>query len=275
MAHVLIEEGLTLSREIHFKWGLAFLLGLSGLIALWQGNEYAASALLKEALLMRGEVGDRRDIRWGLYCLGWVAFAHWDVVIADTMYKKVLKILQQLDDPELQALCLEGWGSVIVSQQVGGRTEGAPFVDRQAQETATRWVVQLWGMAEACREVSDMPLLPGAHPAYEQAVVAACTQLGERAFATAWAQGRVMTAEQALAARALAAKPVASYPDGLTVREVEVLRLLAQGLTNAQIAEALIISSRTVNSHLTAIYQKIHVTTRAAATRYAMENNLL
>ncbi len=70
-------------------------------------------------------------------------------------------------------------------------------------------------------------------------------------------------------------KPAATYPDGLTAREVEVLRLVAQGLTDAQIAEQLVISPRTVNNHLTSIYSKIQVSTRTAATRYAMEHQLV
>ncbi len=65
------------------------------------------------------------------------------------------------------------------------------------------------------------------------------------------------------------------YPDGLTAREVEVLRLVAQGLTDAQIAEQLVISPRTVNNHLTSIYSKIQVSSRAAATRYAMEHQFI
>jgi DNA-binding NarL/FixJ family response regulator len=54
-----------------------------------------------------------------------------------------------------------------------------------------------------------------------------------------------------------------------------VLHLLAQGLTDAQIAEKLIISPRTVNTHLTAIYGKIQVSSRSAATRYSIEHHLL
>jgi DNA-binding NarL/FixJ family response regulator len=56
---------------------------------------------------------------------------------------------------------------------------------------------------------------------------------------------------------------------------VEVLRLVAQGLTNEQVAEQLVISPRTVNTHLTSIYGKIGVTTRSAATRYAVEHRLV
>ena len=65
------------------------------------------------------------------------------------------------------------------------------------------------------------------------------------------------------------------YPDGLTAREVDVLRLVAQGWTDAQIAEELVISTRTVNAHLTSIYRKIRVSSRHAATHYALTQHLV
>jgi DNA-binding CsgD family transcriptional regulator len=61
---------------------------------------------------------------------------------------------------------------------------------------------------------------------------------------------------------------------GLTRRELETLRLVAQGLTDAQIAKHLVVSPRTVNAHLTSIYNKLGVNSRAAATRYAVEHGL-
>jgi DNA-binding NarL/FixJ family response regulator len=64
-------------------------------------------------------------------------------------------------------------------------------------------------------------------------------------------------------------------PDKLTPREVEVLRLLSQGFSNAQIAEQLIISPRTIHAHVRSIYSKLGVTSRAAATRSAIEHKLL
>lgn len=66
-----------------------------------------------------------------------------------------------------------------------------------------------------------------------------------------------------------------TYPNDLTAREVEVLHLVAQGLTDAQVAEQLVVSSRTVNTHLTSIYGKIGVSSRSAATRYALEHQLV
>jgi DNA-binding NarL/FixJ family response regulator len=70
-------------------------------------------------------------------------------------------------------------------------------------------------------------------------------------------------------------KSAAAYPDGLTAREVEVLRLVASGLSNTQVSERLIISPRTVDTHLTSIYSKIGVSSRSVATRYALEHHLV
>ncbi len=66
-----------------------------------------------------------------------------------------------------------------------------------------------------------------------------------------------------------------AYPAGLTAREVDVLRLVAQGLTDKEVAEALILSTRTVSTHLTSIYGKLQVTSRGAATRFAIEHGLV
>ncbi len=66
-----------------------------------------------------------------------------------------------------------------------------------------------------------------------------------------------------------------TFPAGLTMREVEVLRLVANGLTNAQIAQQLVISTRTVNAHMRSIYNKLEISSRTAATRFAIEHHIL
>ncbi len=63
--------------------------------------------------------------------------------------------------------------------------------------------------------------------------------------------------------------------DGLTSREVEILRLVASGLTNRQLAEQLGVSTRTVDAHLRSVYAKLGVKSRSAATRYAVEHRLV
>jgi DNA-binding CsgD family transcriptional regulator len=64
-------------------------------------------------------------------------------------------------------------------------------------------------------------------------------------------------------------------PAGLTARETEILRLVAQGLTDHQVAQTLTISPRTVNAHLTSIYHKIGVSSRTSAARFAIEHDLV
>ena len=80
--------------------------------------------------------------------------------------------------------------------------------------------------------------------------------------------------------RQFAHRPPAPAADGatldvLTAREREVVRLVARGLSNEEIAEQLVISPRTVNTHLTSIYNKLGVSSRLAATRYALEHRVV
>ena len=85
-----------------------------------------------------------------------------------------------------------------------------------------------------------------------------------------------LTRAEALETRlaAPAPGPTATLPFGLTAREAEVLRLLAAGLSDAQIAERLFLSLHTVKTHLRAIYGKLGVPSRSAATRVALEHGL-
>ncbi len=71
------------------------------------------------------------------------------------------------------------------------------------------------------------------------------------------------------------AKKPPSYPAGLSPREVEVLTLVAEGMTDAEIAERLFVSRRTVTSHLTSIYNKIGIGSRAAAAVWAKDQGVI
>jgi DNA-binding NarL/FixJ family response regulator len=66
----------------------------------------------------------------------------------------------------------------------------------------------------------------------------------------------------------------AATPGGLSEREAEVMRLVARGQTNRQIATALGISERTVDRHVSNIFAKLDVSSRAAATAFAVEHDL-
>jgi DNA-binding NarL/FixJ family response regulator len=151
-----------------------------------------------------------------------------------------------------------------------------------AAQRQLAWAGQLWGAAEAIRDATGVPIPLNQRADYERSVSAARVHLGDRAFAASWAQGRSMTPEQALAAKGqkpappptTTVTPSPSYPAGLTAREVEVLHLLAGGLTDLRIAEKLVLSPRTVHAHISSIYSKLGVTSRSAATRYAIEHGL-
>jgi two-component system response regulator NreC len=73
----------------------------------------------------------------------------------------------------------------------------------------------------------------------------------------------------------LATEPESIAPDELTERELEVLRLIALGHTNSEIAEQLYLSIRTVESHRAHIQQKLGLTTRSELVRYALERGLI
>ena len=94
-------------------------------------------------------------------------------------------------------------------------------------------------------------------------------RLGERAWFEAYEAGRKLNSEQAvrLADEAISAleEELQRRSSGLTSREVEVLHLVADGLSNAEIAERLVLSERTVHAHLRSIFDKLGVNTRTAA----------
>jgi DNA-binding CsgD family transcriptional regulator len=186
---------------------------------------------------------------------------------ARSWYQQSLELALELGDKSLTPFNLEGLAGVV------------------AVQGELIWAGQLWGAAEALREATAVPVPPVDRVGYERAVVTARAHLGEQAFTSAWAEGRTMTPEQAGTGLHLASlsEPVPealqpsspTSPNDLTAREMDVLRLLAQGLTSAQIAKQLVIGVVTVNFHVRSIYSKLGVSSRSAATRYAIEHNLV
>jgi predicted ATPase/DNA-binding CsgD family transcriptional regulator len=262
----LLEECLALSREIGFKEGIAASFWLSGQVALGRGELVTARSLAEKSVALYKEMGHRHGTAESLSALGKVLVAEGDYAAARTQYEESLVISAELGEKWIIATCLVGLGEVVAAQQ------------------KLAWAAQLWGAAEALRDALGIPIQPVERADYERAVSSARVHLGERAFAAAWAQGRSMTPEQALAAKGqkpttiptttTTTAPTLAYPDGLTAREVEVLRLVAKGLTDIQVAEKLVLSPRTVHAHLSSIYSKLGITSRSAATRYAIEHRL-
>ncbi len=250
---------------------IAFSFFLSGWVALQQGDAATARELAEESLRLYRETGRGRSIADALSLLGRVEARQGDHVRARALFEESLAIARKVDHKLNIPSCLEGLASVFAAQE------------------ESVWAGRLWGAAGALREAMGTPIPPVEIASYERSLAAARAQLGEQALAAAWAEGRTMTPEQAFAAQGRTTRfvlvsaeepsvpPVkpAAYPDGLTAREFEVLRLVAQGLTNEQVARQLVISPRTVNTHLSSIYGKIQVTTRSAATRYVIEHQFI
>jgi DNA-binding CsgD family transcriptional regulator len=142
---------------------------------------------------------------------------------------------------------------------------------------------QLWGACEALRRGHGVPRSDVEQAFCDAFIPPVRAQMRERAFLDAYRTGEALDLKQAIAyalAPDDAPRPDGPslrrvYPAGLTAREIEVLRLVAQGLTDAEVADKLVLSPRTVNAHLTSIYNKLGVNSRAAATRFAVENKFL
>ena len=136
---------------------------------------------------------------------------------------------------------------------------------------------RLWEASEILRAMSGLVLAPIEHTVGEHARAAA-PFTERRPIPVADAPQRQAAIREHLAGESQAVigeKRSGSPPAGLTAREVEILRLVAQGMTDAQVAEQLVISPRTVNWHLTSIYCKLGVSSRCAATRYAIEQHVV
>ena len=106
-------------------------------------------------------------------------------------------------------------------------------------------------------------------------VKAIAANLHDPQLHTAFLNSPLVVALQATAQSAPETPKAQQYPAGLTPREVEVLRLVAQGYTDRQISEALHITVRTVNTHVTNILNKTGCDNRTAAATFAAQNKLV
>jgi ATP/maltotriose-dependent transcriptional regulator MalT len=264
------QECLTLARELGDKSLIAGALNMMGQLMFVQGNSAVAAAMIQESLILARELGNKFRISVEDLNLGYIAKSQGDLSQAMALFSECFSIGQEIGDKQHIAWALIGLADVAAAA-------GQP--QRAARLFATAEVVG--------PPIVNFGLNPIERAAYEEAVAAARAQLGEQAFAAAWAEGRMMTPEQAFAFQEptmialldlLPSPPTPSSPpasSGLTRRELEVLRLLAMGLADAQIAEQLVLSLHTVHAHLRTIYSKLGVTSRSAATRYAYEHQLV
>jgi DNA-binding NarL/FixJ family response regulator len=152
----------------------------------------------------------------------------------------------------------------------------------QMQPEGARSAAQVFGVMTTWIEKigGKSPWAEGPH---QQAIEQVTTMLGPDTFAQAFEIGKQMTLADLIQLTERITAPAVILPSPshptpahttLTARELEVLRLVATGLTNAQVAQRLCITPRTVNAHLTAIYSKLGVSTRSGAMRYALDHQL-
>jgi hypothetical protein len=117
--------------------------------------------------------------------LGWLALSQNDYERANTAFEKSLVILQDVGEKFSIAICMEGLATIAGLQE--------------RNTTGIRRAARLWGVAEIIRETIGAPLTSDERTQYEQAVTTARTQLDDAAWAAAWAAGRAMLLEQAVA----------------------------------------------------------------------------
>ena len=175
------------------------------------------------------------------------------------------------------------WG--VIKALVGS---AGVAVHRSEPERAAR----LLGAVETRRNTIGAMLEVVDQLEYSRNITAAQAVLTTQQFAQAWEQGQAMSLEDAITYAQEKVEPLHKGPippgtpsrppapfesTGLTLREIEVLRLIASGKSNQQISEELVLSIRTVERHISNIYAKIGVygsTARAAATAYAFSHGL-
>lgn len=258
------------ARDLGDDGAIGGALVVAGIAALHDGDATRADALLAAALTSYRVAGYARGISWAIVERAEVMVATGCPTEAAALIGESFEICRDADD---------AWGLfeafVRLATLAGmrGRTEAA---------------ARLFGAGEGLRAV--LGVIPfGGLAAYECAVAGVRGALGDRSFVAAWEAGRALPRGEAIAealdladrlarkAPALTPNPGSprNYPAGLSAREVEVLRLVAQGLTNAQVAERLYLSPRTIDTHMQRIYGKLDVPNRGAAIRFAAEHSLL
>jgi non-specific serine/threonine protein kinase len=136
----------------------------------------------------------------------------------------------------------------------------------------------LLGCAEQVRGQSAMPLMDLNRPQHDRSVTAIVHAIGEKAFAAAFARGRAMTIGEGVAFAAedkhppRPTAPIKAAPETeLTPRQLEIARLVADDLTNRQIAARLYLSERTVETHVTNILNRLGLNSRVQLTRWLAE----
>jgi DNA-binding CsgD family transcriptional regulator len=135
-----------------------------------------------------------------------------------------------------------------------------------------RHAIRLLGAAFDMRETLELPRFKVHDGDHKALVVQLQEALGHSQFETAWTEGTAMSAQEAIAyalrGRGERKRPSTGW-DSLTPTELDVVRLVAEGISNKDIATRLFVSPRTVQSHLRHVYNKLGVTSRVQLAQEA------
>lgn len=226
-----------------------------------------ATACFEAALREQRGIDDHWGVGLSLVGLGYSTRDMGDFAEAMNLFNQGLEPLAELGDHRMIALALDGIAGIAIGWK--------------HPELAAR----LFGAAAAMREIDGLPVEPAFRASHASGVDAARDALGDDAFGAGWAQGAALpqstavanaTAIVTLAPGSVPMSPPSTQVDwlGLTPRETEVLRLLAEGLTDRDIAAALSISERTAGNHVQHAMHKVGVDSRTAAAVFAVRHNL-
>ncbi len=216
------DECLALSKKVGSKLGLIWALLESAFnLALCQSDAATVRTRLDEALPLIREAGHKDAIAYHCMISAMAAYNEGNLAIAHALAEESVARYREMEMPWFIAQSLVGVANVEISQgKMAARThfeEGLALARKMGEKLLTPyglegladvvategepvWAAHMWGAAEVLREDTGLPMPAFFLGNYERAVAAARAQLGEQAFACAWAEGRKMTPEQALAA---------------------------------------------------------------------------
>jgi non-specific serine/threonine protein kinase len=262
-AQDLYEESLRLRRSLDDAPGVFLSLENLALLAYQMGQFERARALYVEARALAESLGNSRNIARTLQGLAWVAQQQGHLDEAIGLNHQALLRFHDVGDRSALAECLETIGDLASVQ--GNAHRGA----------------RLLGAAERLWEQAGSTRLPVDHGRYLRSVELVRLRLGDSATDRAWMEGRSMSAQQAVD-EALGLLPSdgntrhagASGRTRLTRREREVAVLIARGLTNRQIADALVISAGTARIHVDHILAKLAFQSRTQVAAWVVETRL-